>query len=406
MLAVDPPLAEHMEGASLYLPSASRLSNRTLCQPRPDRLGEYGRLGHGDGRSLSRPALVESLVNERVTQIAAGAAHSVAVSWEGEAFTWGWGFMGTLGHGNEVDCFDPTRMRLPDYVGPSDASGAADTLHDTRSTLGADDSTADAAGCVQMERVTCAAAARRVTVLGTSRGRVLCLPNMHTVGFDELGRLPEGLRCWRVETALSLCRPSLTVFVIDSAGHAHILEKGEGNLRASFVSTQADEGCKSCGDGMSMGRGGEGGGIVDSGQRCAQGGGLLPVSAAPLRPTASLVKCCSVLVSPSEYIRGEQVSFVPDGVRSLGWRSAVSVAVVSDDGSLMTATTDGSGVYKLRRRRSDGVVCAAVVVNQNIPYGLLMVDGGASLLTWGSAITGQVRRRRCFDAPVCMELFF
>lgn len=397
-------MSQYMGGALLYLPAASFLSNRALCHPRPGRLGEYGRLGHGNGHSLSRPALVESLVNERITQIAAGAAHSVAVTWEGEAFTWGWGFMGTLGHGNEEDCFDPTRVYIPDYVGPRDASGAADMLRNTHSSRGADDSTADATGCVQMERVTCATATSNKTVLGTSRGRVLnsicvSLPTIFTVGFVELGRLSEGLRCWRVETALSLCRPSLTVFVVDSDGHAHMFEEGEGNLRTSFVSAQADEDCNSCGDGMSIGRGGKGGEMVHGDKRL-QEGGLQPVPAAPLRSPASLIKCCSVFVSPSEYSRGEQVSFVPDGLR--GWGPAASVVVVvSDDGSLMTATTDGSGVHELRRRRSDGVVCAAVGVNQSQPYGLLMVDDGASLLTWGSAITGQVRRQGWYDASIC-----
>ena len=348
-------------------------------------------------------------------QIAAGAAHSVAVSWEGEAFTWGWGFIGTLGHGNELNCLIPTRVSLSAYAGLRD--GAAGTLHNAHSSLGAADSRRGVAGCVHIERVTCAAAIKYQTVLGTSHGRVLNSTHMgrpdisHYAGFLELGRLPEGLRCWRVETALYLSYwPTLTVYAIDSAGHAHTFTQGT-NLRASFVSTQAentrtqaddvctqaDEGCKSCRDVVSMGSREKDGEIIDVGQGCGKEEGLHSVLAAPLRSPVSLTKCHSVFVSPSQVILDDtHVSFVPNGVQ--GWGSARAVVVVSDDGSLMTAAAKESGVHELRRLRSDNVLCAAVGVNETEPYGLIMVDGGASLLTWGDAITGQVRRRRCCGA--------
>lgn len=328
----------------------------------------------------------------------------MAVTWEGEAFTWGWGFTGTLGHGNEIDCLKPTRVFLPDHAGPQDTSGAAGTQRDTHSTLGADDSTGEVAGCAQIERVTCAAAGNNRTVLGTSRGRVLNsvqvgLPIVSGAGFVELGRLPEGLRFWRVETSY-FGWPNLT-FAIDSAGHAHQFVEGTGNMRASFGSTPADEGCNSCGDGVSLGSGGKGGEIVDRGQDCGQEGALHPVLAAPLRSPVSVIKCHSVFVSPSRsIIYGKHLSFVPDGVR--GWGLSTTVVVVSDDGSLMTAASKWGGMHELRRLRNDGVVCAALGLNQSEPSGLLVVDGGASLLTWGNAISGQVRRRRrCDDASIC-----
>lgn len=391
---------------TLLCPPALRLSKPALYQLRPGRLGEYGRLGHGDEHSLSRPALIESLATERITQVAAGAAHSVAVTWEGEAFTWGWGFTGALGHGNEIDCLKPTRVFLPDDAGPRDTSGAAGTQRDTHSTLGADDSTGEVVGCAQIERVTCAAAAKNRTVLGTSRGRVLNsvhvgLSTVSGAGFVEFGRLPEGLRLWRVETSF-LAWPNLT-FAIDSAGHAHTFADGTGNLRVSFFSTLADEGCNSCGDGMSLGSGGKDGEIVDRGQDCGQEGAALhPVSAAPLRSPVSVVKCHSVFVSPSISVgEDNHLSFVPDGVR--GWGPTSTVVVVSDNGSLMTSASKWGGMHELHRRRNDGVVCAAVGLNQSEPSGLLVVDGGASLLTWGNAISGQVRRRRWCDddASIC-----
>ncbi|CAM9330039.1 unnamed protein product [Laminaria digitata] len=393
-------------------------------------LGEYGRLGHGDERSLSRPTLIESLVGERVTQIAAGPGHSVAVSWEGKAFTWGWGFMGSLGHGSEADCLNPTRVSLPHDVGPRDTPGAAGTLRSTRSTEGAEDSAGgvagcgrgfmgtlghsneadclnptrvsnpcnlgprdtlkpnyllrdalltpgaevpagDVAGCVQIDRVTCATASTYRTVLGMNSGRVLMtIPlefstsTSNSGSFLEIGRLPDGLQCWRVGIDRYWYDLFFTVFVIDSAGHVHIIREDGMYTRPPFVSTQADEGCEGCGGGTGIGSGAK----VGVGHQ---------------------VKCSDVFLSPCDNTRtANHVSFIPDGMHGLG--SAISVVVISSDGSLLTATANVRGVHELRRRMSDGVFCAAVFFVESKPYGLLMVDGGASLLTWGTAHSGQL----------------
>ena len=62
--------------------------------------GCFGQLGTGDEFDRTEPAEVVSLRCARIVFVAAGCAHSTAVSAEGRLFTWGDGSCGKLGHGN------------------------------------------------------------------------------------------------------------------------------------------------------------------------------------------------------------------------------------------------------------------------------------------------------------------
>ena len=62
--------------------------------------GKDGQLGHGDRRSEKRPALIEFLEGSDLLQIACGGWHSAALTNTGEVFTWGSGRCGQLGHGD------------------------------------------------------------------------------------------------------------------------------------------------------------------------------------------------------------------------------------------------------------------------------------------------------------------
>lgn len=55
-------------------------------------------------------------MGERIVQVAAGCALSVAVTWGGHAYTWGWGFGGMLGHGDEENRLLPTRVSFKNGV--------------------------------------------------------------------------------------------------------------------------------------------------------------------------------------------------------------------------------------------------------------------------------------------------
>ena len=62
--------------------------------------GEHGQLGHGDKVNKIRPTLVEALDGVFISQITCGWSHSVALTSKGRVYTWGNGDHGKLGHGS------------------------------------------------------------------------------------------------------------------------------------------------------------------------------------------------------------------------------------------------------------------------------------------------------------------
>ncbi|KAK7864133.1 hypothetical protein R5R35_007650 [Gryllus longicercus] len=70
--------------------------------------GDGGRLGHGDNNSRDEPTLVQGLVGRNIVRIACGSTYSAAVSACGELYTWGRGNYGRLGHGSSEDHSVPT----------------------------------------------------------------------------------------------------------------------------------------------------------------------------------------------------------------------------------------------------------------------------------------------------------
>uniref|UniRef100_A0A3Q1BBT6 HECT-type E3 ubiquitin transferase n=1 Tax=Amphiprion ocellaris TaxID=80972 RepID=A0A3Q1BBT6_AMPOC len=64
---------------------------------------EDGKLGHGNRSPCDRPRVIESLRGVEVVDIAAGGAHSACITASGELFTWGKGRYGRLGHGDSED---------------------------------------------------------------------------------------------------------------------------------------------------------------------------------------------------------------------------------------------------------------------------------------------------------------
>ena len=83
-------------------------------------LGSNGRLGHGDLKSVSQPRLIQTLMfdnDARVVQVAAGAAHALALTRAGRVYAWGAGSHGRLGLGSESDSPVPSLVRdLPKGV--------------------------------------------------------------------------------------------------------------------------------------------------------------------------------------------------------------------------------------------------------------------------------------------------
>jgi alpha-tubulin suppressor-like RCC1 family protein len=85
----------------------------------------HGQLGHGDFVSYHLPTLVEALPD--IKQIACGGSFSAAVSREGELFTWGMGKNGQLGHNDEA--LNPSPRRVDGLAGRRVSSVALGESH-------------------------------------------------------------------------------------------------------------------------------------------------------------------------------------------------------------------------------------------------------------------------------------
>ncbi|XP_070553640.1 E3 ubiquitin-protein ligase HERC2-like isoform X2 [Ptychodera flava] len=92
---------------------------------------EDGKLGHGNRTQCDRPRVIESLRGKEVTDIAAGGAHSACITCSGDLYTWGKGRYGRLGHGDSEDQPRPKLVEaLKDYrvIDVACGSGDAQTL--------------------------------------------------------------------------------------------------------------------------------------------------------------------------------------------------------------------------------------------------------------------------------------
>ena len=70
--------------------------------------GMCGRLGHGDeAEDKRKPEVIKALRGRRVVAIAAGRAHSMVLTDEGKVLSFGGGGCGQLGHGGERDRYVP-----------------------------------------------------------------------------------------------------------------------------------------------------------------------------------------------------------------------------------------------------------------------------------------------------------
>eukprot|EP00980_Cylindrotheca_fusiformis_P014501 scaffold3875_cov123-Cylindrotheca_fusiformis.AAC.21 len=98
--------------------------------------GQYGALGHGfsGGKQLPdalRPRYVEGLGGIRCVCVSAGELHSAAVTADGDVYTWGDGFCGQLGHGNKTPQPSPVQVTeggLADEVVSHISLGARHTI--------------------------------------------------------------------------------------------------------------------------------------------------------------------------------------------------------------------------------------------------------------------------------------
>jgi len=62
--------------------------------------GEDGQLGHGDWQDQLLPKKVEAFAGQHVVAVSVGGTHSLALTADGAVWSWGWGTYGKLGHGD------------------------------------------------------------------------------------------------------------------------------------------------------------------------------------------------------------------------------------------------------------------------------------------------------------------
>ncbi|CAM9548427.1 unnamed protein product [Scytosiphon promiscuus] len=390
-------------------------------------LGDYGRLGHGNECSVSRPTLISSLIGDRITQVAAGLAHSVALTWSGEVYTWGWGFGHVLGFPDEAPRFEPAKPLIPPET-PSSSRGGGNVGG------GSDGGYAGSnrQGRWRGDRATCVTAGQRTTVIGTSSGRVLGCGTMSINGTGglacreiiTLGRLGVALPCWRVQcTRLHNDYPADIILAIDSTGQAHNMAIHSvpaygGHHEGFHIRVQApdEDGDPAVEDGTLMslsdgdidgasgtsgvsGRGADvrAAGGSETGARGGQDGGVAADDrggdsrGGVRRMAPPSVKCTSVLTSPA--LKGVRGCWVESGHES--WGHGVSFVAVMVDGRLLSSTGTGkedelssSSGYA----RGEGVVhvSARIGFKSAISRGLMLVDGGTSVVTWGNAGSGHI----------------
>ena len=69
--------------------------------------GWRGMLGHGEESDELEAKILDPLLTKDITQLALSRTFSLALSTHGEVFSWGSGKYGRLGHGNLRDRFLP-----------------------------------------------------------------------------------------------------------------------------------------------------------------------------------------------------------------------------------------------------------------------------------------------------------
>eukprot|EP01083_Nonionella_stella_P061628 160543_1 len=75
--------------------------------------GELGRLGHGNEDKQNTPQIIEALTTKHIVNIDAGGCFSLCVSKDGDLYTFGDGYLGTLGHP-----FGPIKDGYPKQITP------------------------------------------------------------------------------------------------------------------------------------------------------------------------------------------------------------------------------------------------------------------------------------------------
>ncbi|CAG9575570.1 unnamed protein product [Danaus chrysippus] len=178
-------------------------------------LGEYGRLGHGDDNIQLVPKMVEALANYRVIQVACGSrdAQTLALTACGKVFSWGDGDFGKLGRGGSDGCAIPMNVERLNSLGVTQVEcGAQFSLALTRDgevwTWGKGDYFRLGHGCdAHVRRPTLVEALRGRRVIHVAVGALHCLAvtsenQVWAWGDNDHGQQGNGTTCVNRRPAL------------------------------------------------------------------------------------------------------------------------------------------------------------------------------------------------------------
>lgn len=71
---------------------------------------KYGQLGHGSYEDLAIPKIVEALSGVHIMMLSGGWRHAAAADKDGRMFGWGWNKFGQVGVGEKVECVPTPRL--------------------------------------------------------------------------------------------------------------------------------------------------------------------------------------------------------------------------------------------------------------------------------------------------------
>ncbi|KAF8772726.1 hypothetical protein HU200_005445 [Digitaria exilis] len=75
---------------------------------------KYGQLGHGDFEDHLVPHKLDALKDSTISQISGGWRHTMALTSEGKLYGWGWNKFGQVGVGNNDDHCSPVQVHFPE----------------------------------------------------------------------------------------------------------------------------------------------------------------------------------------------------------------------------------------------------------------------------------------------------
>ena len=204
-------------------------------------VGSGGQLGHGDTANELTPRVIDALQGVHISMVAAGYGHSLALSGAGELYSFGFSWYGALGHGNTANHFAPRLVAALQGVRVSAVAAGQDhslALSEAGDVYSFGDGSSGQLGhglvlvqqlmprpiaALQGVRVGGVAAGKRHSLVVSKAGR------LYSFGHGEFGALGHGDVAGQLAPRLVTALQGVRVSAV-AAGSAHSLALSEGKV--------------------------------------------------------------------------------------------------------------------------------------------------------------------------------